>query len=148
MDFVKVLDIKEMEDRKKVLFGINRKATEKNDFDIKVIIDDCRISDINFPTTFSTFIIVSEGTPRSFAGKFIRNARTLPGLVGMIEPGNFATAKYRTLIQMGNKKDYSEEKLKGGITEEISFDEMLNDDYTANIYNDFSQFLSDANEMI
>lgn len=145
--FIKELKKKEIKDRTKIMFGVNMKGPSENNFDIKILIDDCRIPDVNYPMSFSTFIFVSEKTPEGMAKHFIKNVKEVPGLVGMVEPDHFAINKYRTLVHLGKKKNYNEEKVKGGITDEISLSEMLADDYNASIYNEFKEFLPEINEM-
>lgn len=145
MFYIKLLKKKEFLNREKYLFGISAQSTDDN-FPVKVIVDNCMLADYIYPPTFSTFIFVDNNESRQFLNQFVENADKLPMLIGITEPTHSCVLKYRTLIQIGNKKDYSQEKIKGKVTREIDIENIIKEDYDREIYKEFQEFLPELPE--
>ena len=139
---IEVLKSVKYTNREKVALAIREKAESQGKPDIVLIADNCVDPDINYQPTMVTFICVAERASRGFVQYLVENAKHLSMMAGIKEPSG--SKIFRELVFFGKPMRFDFNVEEKGITNVLTSREMLKDDYTKSIYDEFDEFLEDC----
>lgn len=139
---VKVLEDKRTKERVKVAFSLVE--DDKNN-SVVVVIDENKYADYEHLASFYTFVFASSKADLHFMREIADKVDYLPLLVGLNQPESPSVDVCKLFIKTDNKTVLYDQDLKK-FNYVANLENMLDTDYSASIYKEFSKYLPKINE--